>query len=69
MKFWPKGAFFALAACLLLGGCLDGKTDDDVWYGYYYDDLRQNAEGAMSAPINQPRNAAPRCRIIRWRPK
>jgi hypothetical protein len=50
MKFWPKGAFFALAACLLLGGCLDGKTDDDVWYGYYYDDLRQNAEGAMSRP-------------------
>lgn len=50
MNFGPKGACLALAACLMLGGCLDGKSDDDVWYGYYYDDLRLNAEGAVSRP-------------------
>jgi hypothetical protein len=50
MYFRPRGAILALAASLMLGGCLDGKGDDDVWYGYYYDDLRQNAEGALSRP-------------------
>lgn len=55
MNFGPERARWALAsgalsACLLLSGCLDGKGQDDVWYGYYYDDLRQNAGAALSRP-------------------
>lgn len=57
MSFGPKGAFLALTACLLLGAAgllfgsrLIGTGQKEVWYGYYYDDLRQNAEGALSRP-------------------
>jgi hypothetical protein len=57
MSFGPKGAFLALTVCLLLGAVgllfgarLVGHAQQDVWYGYYYDDLRQNADGALSRP-------------------
>lgn len=50
MNFGHRGACLMLAASLLLGGCLNDEGDGDVWYGYYYDDLRQNAEGALSRP-------------------
>lgn len=65
MNVGPKGASFMpaagflLGACFLLGGCFESKGQDDLWYGYYYDDLRQNAEGALSRPFNTARE----CRI------
>ncbi|NOW46132.1 hypothetical protein FHW96_002290 [Novosphingobium sp. SG751A] len=52
-------AGFLLGACSLLGGCLDSRGQDDVWYGYYYDDLRDNAEGAISRPYK----TAQECRM------
>lgn len=55
MKIGAKFAAWAmagsgLAACLSLGGCLDDKGQDDIWYGYYYDDLRQNGDASLSRP-------------------
>ncbi|NKJ01000.1 hypothetical protein [Novosphingobium sp. SG707] len=59
MNVGPKCACLVLAACFVLAGCSDGKGQDDVWYGYYYDDLRENAEGALSRPYR----TAQECRI------
>ncbi|WCT77060.1 hypothetical protein [Novosphingobium humi] len=59
MHVWPKSACLVLAASLLLSGCTNTKGQDDMWYGYYYDDLRENAEGAISRPFR----TAQECRI------
>lgn len=48
-----------LAACFLLAGCSDAKGPEDMWYGYYYDDLRDNVDGAISRPFATARE----CRI------
>lgn len=58
MNFKAKSACAALLASFLLGGCLDGNGDDNVWYGYYYDDLRENAEASLSRPFK----SGPECR-------